>query len=620
MVNSTISAVTETIIQRSRASRQNYLAMLDATEQQIPPRKPLSCGNLAHGFAAADKADKDHIRDGKQPNIAIVSAYNDMLSAHQPLGSYPEQIKAAARQHGATAQVAGGVPAMCDGVTQGQPGMEMSLFSRDVIAQSTAVALSHNLFNATLCLGVCDKIVPGLLIGALQFGHLPTLFIPAGRMPTGISNEEKSRVRKAYAEGKASKEQLMDAEASAYHCAGTCTFYGTANTNQLLLEAMGLMLPGCAFVQPKDPLRGALTLASTQQAIQLTQAANRKDYQLGHLVDERCLVNAIVALLASGGSTMLTIHLIAIAAAAGIIINWDDFAALSSVTPLLCRVYPNGQADVNAFHQAGGTNLMIGELIRAGLLHGDVNTVWQQPLQAYAQAPYLDAQQQIRWRAGDNRSQNPDVLQGVDQAFSSEGGLQLLTGNVGRAIIKTSAVAPEHRIIDAPAAVFTDQTAVREAFEQGLLNRDVVVVVKQQGPRANGMPELHQLTPALSVLQDRGFSVALVTDGRMSGASGKVPAAIHLVPEAVEGGTIDQIQNGDRILLDASQGTLQWFTNNKTETALISSTATAPAHRYSQRTLGRQLFSAMRQQVTDAERGATIFYDLIDTRNQEPSP
>ncbi len=596
----TVMEVTQRIAARSRDSRAAYLERLSRAASQAPRRAKLGCGNLAHGYAACDAEDKRDLDAFDKANIAIVSAYNDMLSAHQPLADYPAVIKKAAREAGAVAQFAGGVPAMCDGVTQGRPGMELSLFSRDVIAQATAIALSHDMFDAALYLGVCDKIVPGLLIGALTFGHLPGIFVPAGPMPSGIPNPEKSRIRQLHAEGKCGRDELMRVEASSYHAPGTCTFYGTANSNQMLMEMMGLHLPGTAFVNPGTPLRQALTAAAAQRASAITALGN--DWRpIGRIVDERAMVNGMVGLLATGGSTNHTIHLIAVARAAGLVVDWSDFADLSQVVPLLARIYPNGPADVNHFHAAGGMCFLIYELLAAGLLHEDVATVAGDGLARYADEPWLD-DGTLRWRAGPVTSGDLSVLRPVGDPFDAEGGIRLLTGNLGRSVIKTSAVKPAHRGVTAPAAVFDDQQQVLDAFKAGKLHRDVVVVLRQQGPRANGMPELHKLTPALGVLQDLGFKVALVTDGRMSGASGKVPAAIHLTPEAVSGGAIARIRDGDIIHLDAEAGVLE---------AQVDDLMARPAATFDPDKngfgMGRELFAAARANAASAEEGAVSF-------------
>jgi phosphogluconate dehydratase len=596
-INTVVMKVTERIRERSASTRSGYLEKIRSAHHDGPARNTHGCANLAHGFAAAG-ADKAALRSKPWANLAIVSAYNDMLSAHQPYERYPALIKAAAREAGAVAQFAGGVPAMCDGVTQGTAGMELSLFSRDVIAMSTAVALSHNMFDAALLLGICDKIVPGLFIGAMSFGHLPMVFIPAGPMTSGISNPEKSRIRNLYAQGLVGRDELLAAEAASYHDAGTCTFYGTANSNQLLMEVMGLHLPGASFVNPNTPLRDALTRAATQRAAAMTSLG--ADYNpVGELIDERSIVNAIVGLLATGGSTNHTIHLVAMAYATGIQINWDDFNDLSAVVPLLARVYPNGTADINHFHAAGGMGFLIRELVQAGLLQGDARTVLGTPLASYSQEPYLRGSS-LAWREAPAESKDSNVLRGVNNPFHAEGGLRLLQGNLGRAVIKTSAVKPEHYVVEAPALVFNDQQQVLDAFRAGQLERDAIIVVQYQGPRANGMPELHKLTPALSVLQARGFKVALVTDGRMSGASGTVPAAIHISPECLAGGPLARIRDGDIIRLDAHTGTLEAWVAPEELAKRSAGTLPAPSSQGS----GRELFSNFRAVATDAEAGA----------------
>jgi len=605
-LNPQVAALTDRIRVRSRASREAYLAQIREAASATPHRCEVSCANLAHSFAAAGP-DKAALREGKQPNLGLVTAYNDMLSAHQPLGDYPAWIKEAARSVGATAQVAGGVPAMCDGITQGQPGMELSLFSRDVIAMATAVALSHNVFDAALCLGVCDKIVPGLLIGALQFGHLPVLFVPGGPMVTGISNDEKAKVRQRAAAGQADRTELLETEAKSYSAPGTCTFYGTANSNQMLMEVMGLHLPGTAFVPAGSPLREALTRHAAVRAAALV-AGGSEYTPLGLVIDERAIVNGLVGLLATGGSTNHTLHLVAIARAAGILIDWSDFDTLSAQVPLLARVYPNGSADVNAFHQAGGMGFLIRELLDAGLLHGDVLTVAGPGLRPYTQAPELGPKGLV-WRDAPADSGDEGILRPALRPFSHNGGLRLLTGNLGRSVIKTSSVKPEHRRILAPARVFDSQEALQVAYRAGDLNRDFVAVVRFQGPRANGMPELHQLTPPLANLQDQGFHVALVTDGRMSGASGKVPAAIHASPEALMGGPLAKIQDGDLIELDAERGTLD-IRVDPAEWALRPLAPPPPSGH--ERGLGRELFGLFRAHATTAEAGATSFGSSFD--------
>ncbi|MCK9193534.1 MAG: phosphogluconate dehydratase [Nevskia sp.] len=604
-VHAVVAEVTARIRHRSATSRSAYLRRMAAAAATGTARSRMGCTNLAHAFAAADGGDKQNLRAGRWPNIGIVSAYNDMLSAHQPLERYPALIKQAAREAFAVAQFAGGVPAMCDGVTQGEPGMELSLFSRDVIAMSTAVALSHNVFDAVLCLGVCDKIVPGLLIGALSFGHLPVVFVPAGPMTSGIPNDEKSKIRQRFAEGKVGREALLESEAQSYHGPGTCTFYGTANSNQMLMEIMGLHLPGAAFVNPNTPLRDALTVAAAKRAAAIT-ALGEQPLPLAQIIDERAIVNGIVGLLATGGSTNHTIHLIAIARAAGVIVNWDDFSDLSAVVPSLTRIYPNGKADVNQFHAAGGMGFLIRELLGAGLLHGDVKTVAGRGLEAYVEEPYL-ADGAVAWRAAPAQSLDATVLRPAAEPFSVDGGLKLLHGNLGRAVIKTSAVKPEHRAVTAPALVFDSQEALQAAFERGELRRDFVAVVRFQGPRANGMPELHKLTPALGVLQDQGFHVALVTDGRMSGASGKVPAAIHVTPECLAGGALAKIRDGDVIQLDAEAGVLQALVPAEIWATRVPATADLSANDFG---WGRELFAAARAAVSGAEAGATSFGNI----------
>jgi phosphogluconate dehydratase len=591
-----VEAVTRRIIERSRISRQAYLDLVAREADRGISRDRLSCGNLAHGFAAAGD-DKPAIRAGSAMNIGIVTAFNDMLSAHQPYGRYPEQIKLFAREVGATAQVAGGVPAMCDGVTQGQPGMDLSLFSRDTIALSTAVALSHAMFEGVLLLGICDKIVPGLLIGALRFGHLPAILVPGGPMPSGLANKEKARVRQLYAEGKASREELLDAEAASYHGAGTCTFFGTANSNQMMMEVMGLHMPGAAFVNPGTRLRSALTRAATHRVAGI---GRHGDYRpLGRCIDEKAIVNACVGLLATGGSTNHAIHLPAIARAAGIVLDWQDLDALSSAVPLMARIYPNGSGDVNHFHAAGGMAFLIRELLGAGLLHRDVLTVSDSDLSAYAREPWLD-DDRLRWKEAAPASLDQEMLRTPAEAFSSDGGMRLVTGNLGRAIFKTSAVDAARRTVEAPARVFSSQDEVLTAFKAGELDRDVAVVVRFQGPRANGMPELHKLTPALGILQDRGHAVLLVTDGRMSGASGKVPAAIHCTPEALGGGPLARLRNGDIIRLCATAGRLEVRIDEQewAERAAVAAPAAADG-------TGRELFALMRANADGAEQGAS---------------
>ena len=598
-----IARITNDIEARSRRLRDGYIAMIDDMGANPVDRTQLSCGNLAHGFAACSDDEKSVIKLMNAANIGIVTAYNDMLSAHQPYADYPEQIKSAVRATGGTAQVAGGVPAMCDGVTQGQDGMELSLFSRDVIAQGTAIALSHQMFDGALLLGICDKIVPGLLIGALQFGHIPVMLIPAGPMPSGLPNKEKVRIRQLFAEGKVGRDQLLEAESASYHSPGTCTFYGTANTNQMVVEAMGLQLPGSSFVNPDTPLRQALTRFAAEQVTRITALGN--DYRpLGHVVDAKALVNALVALLASGGSSNHCIHLIAIARAAGYEMNWTDFDAVSQVTPLMARVYPNGSADINLFHAAGGTGYLFRTLLDMGLMHGDAKTCFRQDFADFTVEPSL-TDRGLEWCQAPSASLDPEVIANPDSPFAEEGGVRLLTGNLGRSVIKVSAVAEAHHVVRAPAVVIDSQNALKALFDSGELDRDCVVVVRFQGPAANGMPELHKLTPMLGVLQDRGYQVALVTDGRMSGASGKVPAAIHLSPEAVAGGALARVENGDMIALDAHAGTLVL----EVDEATLAQRAAATPPTLSA-TVGRGIFASSRVHVGDAERGAsTLFAD-----------
>ncbi len=599
-LNPRVHEVTERIRERSRETRAAYLEHMRA-QARGPARTHLSCTNLAHGFAAANPADKEALKALRGPNLGIITAYNDMLSAHQPFERFPGLIRQAAREARATAQVAGGVPAMCDGVTQGQPGMELSLFSRDVIAMATGIALSHGMFDAALCLGVCDKIVPGLLIGALAFGQLPTIFVPAGPMPSGLPNKEKARIRQLFAEGKVGREALLQSEADSYHSAGTCTFYGTANSNQMLMEVMGLHLPGSAFVPPNTALRDALTAAATRRAARIT-ALGEEHLPLAHVLDERSMVNAVVGLLATGGSTNHTLHLVAIARAAGIQIDWDDFSDLSAVVPLLARIYPNGSADVNHFHAAGGMGLLMRELLGAGLMHGDVATVAGAGLTRYTQEPWLSPEG-LAWRDSPGNSGDREVLRRVTDPFSADGGLKLLRGNLGRAVIKVSAVKPEHRSVHAPARVFHSQEAVLHAFKQGELSRDVVVVVRYQGPRANGMPELHGLTPALTSLQSQGHRVGLVTDGRMSGASGVIPAAIHLTPEAVCGGPIGRLRDGDMIRLDSHRGVLEAEVNEADWQQRKSASADLTGNAFG---MGRELFGLFRAHAAPAEQGGGV--------------
>jgi len=599
----TILNVTKRIIQRSKLTRQNYLNNIQAMEKDIDnDRSQVSCSNMAHAAAAAPIDEQSSILMNSKPNIGIVSAYNDMLSAHKPLEHFPKIIKAAANKFGATAQMAGAVPAMCDGVTQGRPGMELSLMSRDVIAMSTAVALSHGVYDAALCLGVCDKIVPGLVIGSLSFGHLPIIFVPAGPMSTGIPNEEKNRIRNEFAKGKATREELLKVEIAAYHGEGTCTFYGTANSNQMLMEIMGLHLPGSAFVHPHSDLRNAYNVAATQQAILISRKGN--DIRpIGKIIDERSFVNAIIGLHATGGSTNHTLHLPAMAAAAGIKLLWEDFADLSEVIPLLARVYPNGSADVNQFHAAGGMSFIIGELLDAGLLDGTAKTVWGKNIFNYISEATL-GKSELLWKKTKSKSYDNKILKYVKKPHQKNGGLKILKGNIGKGVIKISAVDFENQKIKAPAMVFNNQTDVKKAYEKGLLNKDVVVVVRFQGPKANGMPELHALTPILSNIQDLGFKVALLTDGRMSGASGKVPAAIHVIPEALDNGIIGKILDGDIIDIDATSGRIEV---NET---VAKRDIKVPSKFNQNNTFGRNLFSLLRQNASCAENGAGL--DIIN--------
>ncbi|AXK73367.1 phosphogluconate dehydratase [Lysobacter sp. TY2-98] len=601
----TVERVTALIRQRSATSRATYLARMASMRHDGPARTALGCGNLAHGFAAAG-ADKPLLRGKVGANIGIVTSYNDMLSAHQPFETYPTLIRAIARANGGSAQVAGGVPAMCDGITQGRFGMELSLFSRDTIALSTAIALSHDMFDGMLMLGICDKIVPGLLIGALSWGHLPCILVPAGPMPSGIPNKEKARIRQLHAEGKVGHEELLEAEAASYHAPGTCTFYGTANSNQMLMEVMGLHMPGTAFVNPGTALRDALTVAATERVLQIT-ALGRDYTPLSQSVDERAIVNAMVGLAATGGSTNHAIHLVAIARAAGLRIDWDDLDELSRVTPLLARIYPNGSADVNHFEAAGGVGFVIRELIDGGFLH-DIRCVHGGTLRDQAKQPYLDGTT-LKWGDPPAQSRDPSVVRPLSEPFDAEGGLRRLQGNLGRAVVKVSAVAPEHRVIEAPVRIFEAQDALLDAFRAGLLEGDFIAVVRGQGPKANGMPELHKLTPTLSVLQDRGQKVALLTDGRMSGASGKVLAAIHLTPEAVAGGAIAKLQAGDVVRIDSDAGTIDALVDAAEWAARTSQMPNVSINRTG---IGRELFALMRREVGSAEEGACCLLDASD--------
>ena len=601
-----ILEVTERLIERSRATRARYLAMLDAAAADGPQRGKLQCANFAHGVAACSGSDKQRLRLMDSANVAIVTAYNDMLSAHQPYADYPQRIKQALQAIGSVGQVAGGVPAMCDGVTQGEPGMELSLASREVIALSTAVALSHNMFDAALYLGICDKIVPGLLIGALRFGHLPALFMPSGPMTSGLSNKEKADVRQRFAEGRASREELLEAEMQAYHNPGTCTFYGTANTNQMLMEVMGLHLPGASFVNPDAELRQWLTDEAARRVVRLTRQGGSFT-PLGRLVDECVLVNAVVALHATGGSTNHTLHLPAIAQAAGIQLTWQDMADLSEVVPTLARVYPNGKADINHFQAAGGVAFLVRELLDVGLLHEDVDTIMGRGLRRYTQEPFIDGERLV-WRDGTAQSLDENILRPVAQPFSAEGGLRVMSGNLGQGVMKVSAVAPEHQVVEAPARIFHDQQQLVDAFKAGELERDLVAVMLFQGPRSNGMPELHKMTPYLGVLQDRGFKVALVTDGRMSGASGKVPAAIHVYPEAIDGGPLARLRDGDTIRVDGRLGELQVLV----DAAELAARQPVQTPTGGGEGCGRELFAFMRNAFSSAEQGASVFTQALN--------
>jgi phosphogluconate dehydratase len=602
-VHRTVSAVTEKIIARSKTGRKSYLEKIERAIDRQPKRRSLGCANIAHGFAACGAGDKNALRNGSGPNLAIVTSFNDMLSAHQPFEFYPDLIRQAARDAGGTAQVAGGVPAMCDGVTQGETGMELSLFSRDVIAMSTAIALSHQMFDASVYLGVCDKIVPGLIIGALAFGHLPAVFIPAGPMTSGLPNEEKGKIRQLFAQGKVGRDALLEAESQAYHGPGTCTFYGTANSNQMLMEIMGLHLPGSTFVNPGTQLRDEITKASAKQAMIISALGNQYT-PIGKIYDEKAVVNGVVGLLATGGSTNHTMHVVAMAAAAGITLTWDDLAELSKAIPLLTRIYPNGKADVNHFNAAGGMGFMIRELLGAGLLHEDVTTIMGTGLSGYTQEPGLDDKGALTWRDAAKTSGDTSVLRGVSEPFQATGGLNVLEGPLGRAVIKSSSIPEDRHIIEAPCRIFHSQEDLAAAFKANELNKDVIAVVRFQGPKANGMPELHRMTPPLAVLQERGFRVALVTDGRMSGASGKVPAAIHVTPEAADGGPIARLIDGDVIRIDANKGTMDVLVDAEE----FSSRALAIKDMSdNEQGTGRELFAAFRNLAGRADQGASIF-------------
>ncbi|MEA3418291.1 MAG: phosphogluconate dehydratase [Campylobacterota bacterium] len=601
-MNDRIKEVTENIRSRSQKSRAIYLNRVEEAKRQGVNRQMLSCSNLAHATASMDQYEKTALSGIVKPNIAIITAYNDMLSAHEPFKDYPALIKRRLLEEGATCQVASGVPAMCDGVTQSQPGMELSLFSRDNIAMGTAIGLSHNAFDGALYLGVCDKIVPGLLIGALSFGHLPAMFVPAGPMPSGISNAEKAKTRQEYAQGKVSEAELLKVEEASYHSCGTCTFYGTANSNQMLLEMMGLQLPNSSFVNTNTPLREALTGEAAKNILTMTGIYGTYK-PIAEIVNEKSFVNAIIGLMATGGSTNHTIHLIAMAKAAGIILTWDDFGAISQVIPLLCKMYPNGQADVNFFREAGGMSVVISQLLNADLLHADVETVVGKGLDRYVVEPILQSGQ-LHFNKGPETSRDESVVSSCSQPFNEEGGLKLLTGNIGRSVIKTSALKPELLYIEAPAVVFDTQEALQEAFKRGDLEKDFIAVVRYQGPKANGMPELHGLMTPMAVLQDRGFKVAIVTDGRMSGASGKVPSAIHMTPEAVEGGLLSKIEEGDKVRFDVVNGIVEVIVDDE---VLGERTSTSPNLSENRYGFGRELFVAMRQSVSNAEEGACVF-------------
>ncbi|MGO6682239.1 phosphogluconate dehydratase [Rhizobium leguminosarum] len=599
-----ISAITDRIVERSKPSRERYLERLRAAASKGVARSVLGCANLAHGFAVCSPADKDALAGDRIPNLGIITAYNDMLSAHQPFETYPAIIREAAAEAGGVAQVAGGVPAMCDGVTQGQPGMELSLFSRDLIAMSAGVGLSHNMFDAALFLGVCDKIVPGLVIAALSFGHLPSIFVPAGPMTTGLPNDEKSRVRQLFAEGKVGRAELLEAESKSYHGPGTCTFYGTANSNQMLMEIMGFHMPGSSFINPGTPLREALTREAAKRALAITALGNEFT-PAGEMIDERSVVNGVVGLHATGGSTNHTLHLVAMARAAGIQLTWQDIAELSEIVPLLARVYPNGLADVNHFQAAGGMGFLIKELLKHGLVHDDVRTVFGQGLTAYTVDARLGENGAVMREPSPEKSGDPKVLSSIETPFQANGGLKMLRGNLGKAVIKISAVKPERHIIEAPAIIFHSQQALQDAFKEGKLNRDFIAVVRFQGPKANGMPELHKLTPPLGVLQDRGFRVALLTDGRMSGASGKVPAAIHVTPEAVDGGPIARIREGDIIRLDAIKGTLEVLVDAADMAEREPVVVDLSDNEFG---MGRELFAPFRRAVGPSDQGASVLF------------
>ena len=602
-LDKTVADVTQRLVQRSKDSRKAYLNSIDAQIENGPNRTALSCSNLAHGFAACGAGDKEILSGDVVPNIGIVTSYNDMLSAHHPYKDYPDLIKQAAENSGGVAQVACGVPAMCDGVTQGQPGMELSLFSRDAIAMSTAIGLSHNMFDAAMYLGICDKIVPGLLIGALTFGHIPAVFVPAGPMPSGLPNDQKAKTRQLYAEGKVGRDELLRAESASYHSPGTCTFYGTANSNQMLMEFMGLHLPGSSFINPGTPLRDALTVEATNRALAITALGNEFT-PVGHMIDEKSFVNAVAGLHATGGSTNHALHLIAMARAAGIQLTLQDMSDLSGAIPLLARVYPNGLADVNHFHAAGGLPFLISEMLENGLLHEDVKTIWGKGLSGHAQEPKLNGEGGVEWQKAPTTPGNTKILAKYDAPFAPTGGLKILQGNIGEGVTKISAVKSEHHFVEAPAMVFNDQFDIVKAFDAGQLNKDFVAVLRFQGPKARGMPELHKMTPPLGVLQDRGFNVALVTDGRMSGASGKIPAAIHITPEAVNGGMIAKIEDGDMVRLDTKSGKLEVLVSDEVLANRQAATLDLSSAHIG---MGRELFAGMRERVGGASEGASIF-------------
>ncbi|NHT74285.1 phosphogluconate dehydratase [Rhizobiaceae bacterium CRRU44] len=603
-VDPRIAAITARIVERSKPSRELYLHRVRNAAAKGVHRSVLGCGNLAHGFAVCSPSEKVALSGDTVPNLGIITSYNDMLSAHQPFETYPAMIREAAAEAGGIAQVAGGVPAMCDGVTQGQPGMELSLFSRDLIAMAAGIGLSHNMFDSTVYLGVCDKIVPGLMIAAMTFGHLPAVFIPAGPMTTGLPNDEKARVRQLYAEGKIGRDELLDAESKSYHGPGTCTFYGTANSNQMVMEIMGFHMPGASFINPGTPLRDALTREATKRALAITALGNEFT-PAGEMIDERSIVNGVIGLHATGGSTNHTMHLVAMARAAGIMLTWQDISELSDIIPLLARVYPNGLADVNHFHAAGGIGYLIGQLLKNGMIHEDVRTVFGHGLQAYAIDVKLGENGTVARERAPDVSHDPKVLATIDKPFQATGGLKMLTGNLGKAVIKISAVKPERHIIEAPAKIFHDQASLNDAFKEGKLEGDFVAVVRFQGPKANGMPELHKLTTVLGILQDRGQMVALITDGRMSGASGKVPSAIHMTPEAKDGGPISRIREGDIIRLDATTGKINVLVSDAELDAREPAEADLSGNEFG---MGRELFAPFRAMTGAAEHGASVFF------------